>query len=96
MAYALSSLDLASLNAAEVLILWRQHWHIENRVHYVADVTLGEDACRVRSGVGPRVLSALCRTILSTLRLQGVTNVAEALRAFAQFPYRALALFISL
>jgi predicted transposase YbfD/YdcC len=93
-AYALSSLDLASLNAATLLTLWRQHWHIENRVHYVCDVTLGEDACRVRSGAGPRVLSAVRRTVLTTLRAHGVTNVAEALRTFAQFPYRALAHFI--
>jgi hypothetical protein len=96
MAYALSSLDLESLNADRLLTLWRQHWHIENQVHYVCDVTLGEDACRVRSGDGPRVLSALRRTILTTLRAQGVTNVAEALRSFAQFPYRALAQFILL
>jgi len=95
-AYALSSLDLDSLAATKLLSLWRQHWHIENRVHYVADVTLGEAACRVRSGAGPRVLSALRRTILTTLRSQGVTNVAEALRFFAQFPYRALAHFVFL
>ncbi len=93
-AYALSSLDLASLNADKLLTLWRQHWHIENCVHYVCDVTLGEDHCRVRSGAGPRVLSAVRRTILTTLRSQGVANVAEALRAFAQFPYRALAQFV--
>lgn len=45
-AYALSSLDRDSLDAAKLLTLWRQHWHIENRVHYVCDVTLGEDAWR--------------------------------------------------
>ncbi len=95
-AYALSSLDLSSLNADKLLMLWRQHWHIENRVHYVCDVTLGEDACRVRSGAGPRVLAAVRRTILTTLRSQGVSNLAEALRSFAQFPYRALAQFILL
>jgi predicted transposase YbfD/YdcC len=95
-AYALSSLDLDSLDPTKLLALWRQHWHIENRVHYVCDVTLGEDACRVRSGAGPRVLSAIRRTILTALSLQRVTNVAEALRSFAQFPYRALAQFILL
>jgi hypothetical protein len=50
-AYALSSRDLDSLNAQQLLTLWRQHWHIENRVHYVCDVTFGEHTCRVRSGL---------------------------------------------
>jgi len=92
--YALCSLDLANLTAEDLLRLWRQHWHIENRVHYVRDVTLGEDACRVRVGNGPRVLATLRNTLLTTLRLQGVSNIAEALRTFAQFPYRALAQFV--
>jgi len=93
-AYALSSLDVDSLTANDLLRLWRQHWHIENRVHYVRDVTMGEDACRVRTGNGPRALAALRNTVLTTLRLQGVLNVAEALRTFAQFPYRAAAQFV--
>lgn len=95
-AYALSSLDLASVTADELLALWRQHWHIENRVHYVCDVTMGEDACRVRTGNGPRVLAAIRKTVLTSLRLQGVINIAEALRSFAQFPYRAPAQFVTL
>lgn len=95
-AYALSSLDLDSLTAPDLLRLWRQHWHIENRVHYVRDVTLGEDACRVRTASAPRALAAIRNTLLSTLRLHRVVNIAEALRTFAQFPYRALAHFILL
>lgn len=94
LAYALSSLDFASVTADDLLHLWRRHWHIENRVHYVRDVTLGEDACRVRTANGPRVLAAVRNTILSTLRLRGVLNIADALRTFAQFPYRAVSLFI--
>jgi len=93
-AYALSSLDLDSLMAHDLLRLWRQHWPIENRLHYVRDVTLGEDSCRVRTAHGPRVLAAVRNTLLSSLRLHGVLNVAEALRVFAQFPYRALAHFV--
>ena len=93
-AYALSSLDLSSVSAYDLLRVWRQHWHIENRVHYVRDVTLGEDACRVRTAHAPRTLAAVRSTILSALRLRGVLNIAEALRTFAQFPYRALAHFV--
>ena len=73
-----------------LLELWRGHWQIENRLHYVRDVTMGEEACRVGSGQAPRVLAALRNTTLNVLRLADVTNIAEALRAFAQNPYRAL------
>ena len=94
LAYALSSLDLDDLTAHDLLRLWPHHWHIENRVHDGRDVTLGQAACRVRSASGPRALAAVRNTILSTLRLHGVVNIAEALRPFAQFPYRALAQFV--
>ncbi len=56
------------------------HWGIENRLHYVRDVTMGEDSNRTRSGSGPQVLAALRNLAISTLRLDEVTNVAAALR----------------
>ena len=96
LSYALSSLDLEQVSADQVLRWWRQHWHIENKLHYVRDVTFGEDACRVRSGNGPQTLAALRNAVLSVLRLRGVTNIAEAIRAFAQNPYRALGLLVLL
>jgi hypothetical protein len=94
--YALSSLDLATLDARGLLTLWRQHWHVENRLHYVRDVTFAEDASRVRSGAAPQVLAAIRNVVISAARQAGFTNVAEALRAFAQKPYLALAQFILL
>lgn len=93
-AYALSSLGLDQTSADELLRLWRGHWQIENRLHRVRDVTLGEDASRVRTGRGPQVLAAIRNTVISTLRLAGCLNVAEALRMYAQFPYRALGQFV--
>jgi hypothetical protein len=53
---------------------------IENRLHYVRDVTLGEDANRTRSGSGLQVLAALRNLAVTRLRLSGVTNIAGALR----------------
>ena len=94
--YALSSLDLTLLDAPGLLALWRQHWHIENRLHYVRDVTLGEDASRVRSGAAPQVLAAVRNVVITAARQAGFSNVADALRTFAQKPYWALAQFILL
>ncbi len=45
----------------------RQHWGIENSQHWVLDVTLGEDACRVRSMHGPQNLAVLRRFALNAL-----------------------------
>ena len=39
---------------AEGLLRWsRGHWSIENRSHYVRDVSMGEDASRIRKRSGP-------------------------------------------
>jgi predicted transposase YbfD/YdcC len=61
--YFLTSLG-AQVPARQLLRLIREHWHIENRLHYVRDVTLGEDASQVRSGAAPEVLAALRNAVL--------------------------------
>ena len=66
--------------AAELLRLVRAHWAIENRLHHVRDVTLGEDACQVRTGAAPQALAALRNAVLALLRAAGWDNVAAALR----------------
>lgn len=78
--------------ARHLLRLIREHWHIENRLHYVRDVTLGEDASQVRSGAAPQVLAALRNAVLGLLRQHGYTNIAAALRHFAWSPGAALCL----
>ncbi|HKW22616.1 MAG TPA: ISAs1 family transposase, partial [Ktedonobacterales bacterium] len=56
--YFVSSLP-ASTSPAQALRRVRTHWHIENRLHWPRDVTLGEDACQVRSGRAPQALAAV-------------------------------------
>ena len=57
-AYAITSLGPRS-GPPVLLRLWRGHWRIENQLHYVRDVTFGEDASSVRTGAAPQVLAAL-------------------------------------
>jgi hypothetical protein len=57
--HGITSLEPHKAGAKRLLGLTREHWGIENRSHYVRDVTLGEDACRVRKGAAPQVLAAL-------------------------------------
>ena len=67
----------------EALSLVRQHWHIENRLHWPRDVTFGEDACQVRSGRAPQALAGVRNAVVGLLHQQGVGNLAAALRANA-------------
>ncbi len=78
--YLITSVPRVSAEAAALLGWVRGHWGIENRLHYVRDVTMGEDANRTRSGSGPQALAALRNLAVSKLRLDGVTNIAAGLR----------------
>jgi predicted transposase YbfD/YdcC len=91
-AYFITSLGRDRADAARLLDLVRAHWHIENRLHYVRDVTLGEDACRVRSGSAPQALAALRNGVIHLL--EGVTapSKAAAIRRLAAHPDEAIRL----
>jgi predicted transposase YbfD/YdcC len=70
----------------------RGHWHIENRLHWVRDVTYAEDKSLVRTGNAPRVMATLRSTAISLLRLDGETNIAAANRHHARHPEHTIAL----
>ncbi len=80
--YLISSLDLRRHDAQELLALSRQHWAIENKLHYVRDVTCGEDACRVRTGSAPQVLAGLRNSVIALARQDGWANIAAAFRHY--------------
>jgi hypothetical protein len=76
----LTSVPRSEANAGQLLEWVRGHWSIENRSHYVRDVTMGEDASRVRKGSGPQVMAAVRNATIGLLRLTGATHIAEAIR----------------
>jgi predicted transposase YbfD/YdcC len=78
--YFITSVSRAVGDARQLLKWVRGHWSIENRSHYVRDVTLGEDSSRIRKRSGPQVMAALRNATISFLRAMGATNVAEATR----------------
>jgi hypothetical protein len=89
-ACAITSLGPERAPAAALLGIARGHWDIENRLHWVRDMSLGEDACRVRTGSAPQVLSGLRNTVLYVLRATGLVRIAEALRHLAARPDEAV------
>jgi predicted transposase YbfD/YdcC len=82
--------------AASVLLQTnRGHWGIENRSHYVRDVTFDEDRSQLRRGAAPQAFAACKNLAIALLRRRGWANIAEALRCHAGRPYRAVALVAS-
>jgi len=90
--YLITSLEPAEAGATALLHHRRGHWGIENRLHYVRDVSFGEDASQVRTGAAPHVLAALRNTVIGVLRQAGERNIASALRRTGWTPGAALAL----
>jgi hypothetical protein len=62
------------------MALGRGHWTVENRLHWVRDVTFDEDRSQVRTGNGPRVMATLRNVAISILRLAGADCIAKATR----------------
>lgn len=56
------------LSAERLLEVARTHWSIENQLHWVLDVTLGEDAARSRKDNAPQNLALLRKLALNLLR----------------------------
>ena len=88
--YAITSLAAEQAQPAELARYIRGHWHGENKLHWVRDVTTGEDASRIATGAGPRVMAGIRNLAISLLRLAGHANIAKALRHNARKPKRAI------
>ena len=90
--YGVTNLPRKKANAARLLALQQAHWHIENRLHYRRDVTLGEDACQVRMAGAPEALAALNGGVLALMDWLHVSHVASQMRHFCAHPVEALQL----
>ncbi|MEU9014687.1 ISAs1 family transposase [Streptomyces sp. NPDC048479] len=58
----------------------RQHWTVENRLHWVRDVTFHEDNSQLRTGTAPRAMASFRNLAINAFRLAGRTNIAHARR----------------
>lgn len=86
--YAVTDLDYDQITAAELAAIIRGHWTIENRLHWVRDVTFAEDRCQARTGHAAQVLATLRNTAINIHRRAGATNIATACRAITHRPTR--------
>ncbi len=92
--YGITSVPRKNANAMRLLDLNRKHWHVENRLHYRRDMTLGEDASQVRSRGAPEVIAALNGGIVALMDFLCVKNVAKQMRHYCAQPREALQLLL--
>jgi predicted transposase YbfD/YdcC len=88
--YAITSLSFQQARPARLADLIRRHWSIENGLHWVRDVTFGEDASQLRTRTAPQVMASLRNLAIGVLSRAGPVNLAAALRRHARDPARPL------
>jgi len=75
--YYISSRELS---AEQLTAAVRAHWGIENRLHWVLDVSFGEDGSTIRKDNAPQNLSLLKKIVLNLIRLDTTTKTKASLR----------------
>jgi predicted transposase YbfD/YdcC len=90
--YLITTLAPAKASPQRLLELNRGHWSIENRSHYVRDVTFGEDRSRLRTGSAPQILAAFRNLAITLIHRFGSSQIRATRRHFASCPQQALAL----
>jgi len=88
--YGITSLPPSRASADRLLELTRLHWQIENRSHWVRDVTFGEDASQVRKGTLPQFMAALRNVVIGLIRQHPFRYIPDGLNFFSARPLEAL------
>ena len=76
--YGVRSLSRERGRAEKLLEMSRGQWSIENKSHYVRDITMGEDESQERKGKIAQVMAALRKTVIGNMRKAGESNIAAA------------------
>ena len=92
--FGITSLSAEACSPDRLMQLIRHHWHIENRLHYVRDVSFREDACRIREPKRQRVLAAINNLVIGLIRQCDFDYVPEARRFFSLNYDKALQLLL--
>jgi predicted transposase YbfD/YdcC len=90
--FVITDLTTEQADPAQLAALVRGHWGIENRLHWVRDVTFAEDHSALRTGHAATVMATLRNTAISLLRLAGHQNIAATAAANGRRPERILQL----
>lgn len=78
--YGITSLPAELAGPAQLNHYQRAHWGVENRLHWIRDVTFREDLSQARTGTTPRALAGFRNLAISTARLADRANITHARR----------------
>lgn len=92
--YGVTSLTKEEATPRELLAIVRDHWGIENGLHYRRDVSLLEDRSRLRTGHAPQALAAINNLVLTLIAKAGFRNARHARRHFGAHFEKAFGLAI--
>lgn len=93
--YGLTSLSREKANPERLLKLNRNHWSIENKSHWVRDVTFNEDKIMIKNENIAQLMASIRNIAIGLIRFEGHQNIAQAIRFYAANPFHALALAVS-
>ncbi len=92
--YLITDLTQIQASPRRLLDLTRGHWSIENGLHYVRDVSFGEDRSRLHTGSAPQIMAALRNLAITLIHRSGSSQIAASRRHFASHPREAFALLL--
>jgi predicted transposase YbfD/YdcC len=90
-AYGITSLSKKDADLQRIMNLWRGHWHIENRLHWVRDMVFDEDRATIRKGGSPQIMAAL-RNLTIAMACKLNLSVTDMRSNFCRFHKRAIKL----
>jgi len=92
--YLLTDLTPIQASPRRLLDLVRGHWSVENCLHYVRDVSFGEDRSRLRTGSTPQIMAALRNLVITLIHRSGSSQIAASRRHFAACPHHVFSLLL--
>ena len=92
--YGITSLDAQAATPSDLLHFVRRHWAIENQLHYVRDVSLREDYCRLASSSAQIILAILNNLVVALLPRTAFRYLPDAQRFYNAHTAAALQLLL--
>lgn len=92
--YGVTSLAARTTSPDQLLRFVRRHWAIENQLHYVRDVSLREDLCRLTAPSAHIIMAILNNLIIALLPKTAFRYLPDAQRFFAAHLTDALLLLL--